>query len=387
MILSLPKPTGSYQIGVKMLHFVNDTALPSFEHLFPRDIPLMIWYPVDFDTSIPTAPYITDDLIKTIRKIMIYKLLFPKKLTQIQTNGYRDAPISYHQETYPVILFNHGYSTYIQSNSHQMENLASHGYIVVAIGHPDDGALIYPNLTTSAVFLPDFKDSMKSSKHMDKLLKIHLPEIQKSSLDQIDRKILTEKIITAGGKLNEKMPLWLQDIAFITTKLKELDANIIESPFGARMDLSHGIGIFGHSLGGAASIMACHEQKDLVCAINEDGGMFGAFRKSYRYHKPVMYIESELNIGLNRYFYEIAENDAFLLRIHGAEHMDLTDYTFTKNRLSKLMQLTGKINASRISTILNEYLLAFFDKYLKKQEPALFHSCPFGECNFHSKYG
>ena len=41
---------------------------------------------------------------------------------------------------FPLIVFNHGYFSYIEGNSFLLTDLASHGYVILSVGHPLEAA-------------------------------------------------------------------------------------------------------------------------------------------------------------------------------------------------------------------------------------------------------
>lgn len=119
---------GSQKIGVQTLQFqrkdvvdvVNMTATdaPSYD----RDITVEVWYPAS-DVASPGTEYQTvlrdgqTDIILTGRAM-------------------RDAPPA-DQGPYPLVILSHGYPGNRFLMSHLGENLASKGYVVASIDHPD----------------------------------------------------------------------------------------------------------------------------------------------------------------------------------------------------------------------------------------------------------
>src|SRR5262249_52488610 len=58
----------------------------------------------------------------------------------IKTHSFLNAPLSSSRKLYPVIFFSHGLMGLRGQNTVQMEELASRGYIVVALDHTYDAA-------------------------------------------------------------------------------------------------------------------------------------------------------------------------------------------------------------------------------------------------------
>ena len=105
--------------------------------------------------------------------------------------------------------------------------------------------------------------------------------------------------------LNIQIEVWVDDVLFIKDILERMNAGTVESLFKGKMDLERGIGLFGHSYGGATSILSCSLDERFKCAINMDGGMFGGFKGKFKYERPSLFMDSDENAGMNRYFYSI----------------------------------------------------------------------------------
>src|SRR5512138_3564213 len=167
--------------------------------------------------------------------------------------------------------------------------------------------------------------------------------------------------------MNDKIEIWVEDIRFIIDILEKMDNGFIQSQFAHRLSLENGIGAFGQSYGGAASVLACCLDNRLKCAINMDGAMYGGISEKYKYRRPTMYMDSDMLPGRSRYFYNINEDDTYHITIKDSRHLDYSDCTYIlKNWLPKLMQLVGKIDGSLMITITNDYARSFFDKYIKQ---------------------
>jgi len=137
--LKLPKPSGLYAIGTKNLYFVDASRPESFtpdpdDH---REVAVRVWYPAIMQKDgkpvglIENAPELA-----SIHSS--YSPLPPTvfdSLSSIETHSYRGADILESPELFPVLLFSHAYWAGMTQSTVLMEELASHGYIVVSIGH------------------------------------------------------------------------------------------------------------------------------------------------------------------------------------------------------------------------------------------------------------
>ena len=96
-----------------------------------------------------------------------------------------------------------------------------------------------------------------------------------------------------------------------------------------------------------------------------------------------MYMDSDENAGMNKYFYTINENDTYHVIIKDSKHPDYADFTyFLKNWISKLPKVFGKIDGSLMIKITNDYVLSFFNKYIKGIDSPLLESNPYSEVTF-----
>lgn len=118
------------------------------------------------------------------------------------------------------------------------EDLASHGWVVAAIDPPYN-------------FVPvRFPDGRVLGK---------LPPSEQGWPD----------VFNNGDFYRERMKHWARDVSFVIDKLAALDGEA--GPFGGRLDLQRGVGVFGHSNGGSAAGTARLLDHRVRSAINLDG--------------------------------------------------------------------------------------------------------------------
>ncbi|WP_237728492.1 alpha/beta hydrolase [Paenibacillus sp. OSY-SE] len=98
---------------------------------------VQIWYPASSTAKGKTAPYVSNpDAFATAysKSLGAPKMLFTN-LEFVKTNAIENAELSDKESTYPVLLFSHGMGGHKSHNIFQIEQLASHGYIVAGIDH------------------------------------------------------------------------------------------------------------------------------------------------------------------------------------------------------------------------------------------------------------
>src|SRR6266498_289495 len=150
-VFRFPPPTGPYAIGTLTYHWVDAgrgevfTADPGDR----RELMVQIWYPAKKDPSAPRAPWLQDaDAVAPALARLLFHL--PEfsfgDFKYVTTNAMASAPMTDDEPSYPVLLFLHGYLGFRQHNTFQVEELVSHGYIVVAIDQPYAAAeVVFPD--------------------------------------------------------------------------------------------------------------------------------------------------------------------------------------------------------------------------------------------------
>jgi len=174
-------------------------------------------------------------------------------------------------------------------------------------------------------------------------------------------------------KLNQAMPtevsdlrLWGEDIAFVVDQLKEMNSNT--GFFKGIMDVNR-IGVMGYSKGGAAAGQYCLTADDRCKAgINLGGFMFADIVEK-NLKKPFMIMEhiepwAPDGLPIGELFVQKAESDAYMVAIRDALHGNFCDMTLAKKYI-KLEGIVGPIDGEKFLNIMEYYVRAFFDKYVK----------------------
>jgi len=261
--------------------------------------------------------------------------------------------------TYPLLVFSHGAYGIKESNASTFTELASHGYIVVSIDHP------YHSFYTRS---EDGNVTMINKDYYD--------EITNSNKEGIYTKEELYEIIQKWMKLRT------DDMNFvIDTILKK--ANGDSGPIYSHINTEK-IGVFGHSMGGAASVWLDRVRDDISAVVNIDASFFSeliykkelddfvASNKDFTtpllniYSDDVwrqldsspIYIANKLN---NEHFKE-----AYTVHFQGAKHLSLTDLPLFSPILANIVQ-RGKADIDKLYCIEteNELILEFFDSKLK----------------------
>lgn len=367
-VFNLPKPDGVYQVGTETFHLIDksrDETLTEDKNDI-RELMVQIWYPASNSRNMkreslfPESRDIFGKCIQAYSKRFNLPGFVLDYWKYIQTNSYKSAELLTTSKPWPVVLMNHGMGTGREIHVSQAENLASHGYMVAAIDH---------TYSTTATVFPDGRvTGCKTQMNLDNIYNINY------SVGEI----------------------WKEDVGFMLCQLEKLNSGDIESRFKECFDLEN-IGVMGHSFGGSTAFNALNLSDKIKAGINMDGTFF-TLNDKYNLNKPFMFITSDaylkqseifektnvtdkdlLSANLLRENYNklkplmekdigvvnnMIENGGIMLYIEGMEHMNFTDLQLF-SKLLQFMGITGKIDGERGKSIIDLYLLDFFNKYLK----------------------
>lgn len=361
-MFSLPKPTGPYPVGTRILYLKDLSRVEQHEpnHKLSRELVVQIWYPAIASKN-HLAPYqrMSETTLATSYRSVLW------------TNSRMNAPIATNGGPFIVLLFNHRWGGVRTQDTFLTEDLASHGYVVAAIDH---------SYNAGKVAMPD-----------DRIIQ------DAFGYDPID---VTKR---TSGQIrdvwNKELTTWVADETFVLTALQ--NENLDQKSFWyGHLDTSRA-GAFGHSFGGSASVQVCSFDPRIRSAVNLDGWTFGDIR--YRAaDQPIMYIyganntprpenltskdpvartEAELDVSDARQINSsLQQYGGYKLYVNETSHMDFTDHSLVSPWRNWTER--GHIAPSQIQTIVREYVLAFFDKTLRGEKPTLLQrgdSSPFPE--------
>jgi pimeloyl-ACP methyl ester carboxylesterase len=137
----LPAPTGSYGVGV-VAHSVTD---PRRREIFTPDtsdirrFPVFVYYPVAKGACTPAA-YFPPKLAEVYTAEFKYQAGFERI---VRAHACPNAPIVSGSNRFPVIMFSHGLGHTNFSYRSIIEDLVSHGNVVVAVDHTHGGRGTY----------------------------------------------------------------------------------------------------------------------------------------------------------------------------------------------------------------------------------------------------
>ncbi len=345
--LLLPSPTGSYRVGRTEYDWTDESRIDALsDHANEkRRLLIWVWYPAASSGQTSSALYLPPAWVKAHDKDQGIGKLIESNFLHIQTHSSADAPLAKSQSAYPVIIMQPGMGPVPTDYTVLAENLASHGYVVVAIN---------PTYTSNVIVFPDGRIAMRSQ----------MGQIP----DNADA-------ITVDQDANRIEKVWADDVAFGMDRLRSLNGDPA-SLFYNKLDLAR-IGIFGHSFGGATAFRVCKQDVRCKAGADLDGTLWGDDLTGSQPQAFMFMTEEECGSDCKsmRQMYSTAKSAAYYLSIKGAKHFNFSDLPLRWSPLARVLlrQLgfIGSIQPERGLEISNAYLVAFFDRNLKGADSEL----------------
>lgn len=380
-VFDMPRPTGRFQVGTTRLSFRDDSRPETFtpDPNDRRELAVQVWYPGEPAREARALPLWTE--AGTLGPLLAGFIKMPgfifHQLALVRSNSFAELPVAAAQARYPVIVFSHGYPPgFAQQNTTQMEELASHGYIVFSIAHTHEAL---------AAFFPGGRVVPYSVAQVDaadaEALNAGSVQAYVNERDPAKREPLLRRLLATLPLRQASLRLWTEDTSFVVDCLERLDRGEAPGRFGGRLDLSR-LGVMGMSFGGATAGQFCLVDARCAAAVNLDGLQFGDVIDGV-VKRPFLMMYSEGADGMNDFMLDRVEAPSYRLVVRGTTHYDFTDLSLI-SPLFRMMGLLGPIGGERASRVVSAYVLAFFDRYLKGEPQPLLDgpSAEFPEVEF-----
>jgi predicted dienelactone hydrolase len=364
-VQALPAPTGPYAVGRMEQDWIDPARIDPLaaQANQKRELAIWIWYPAQAMEASQPAPYFPPAWAQGRNKDQGLGILIERELTAIRTHSFENANLANGQPTYPVLIMEPGLGPAIPDYTVLAEDLASQGYIVVGIN---------PTYSSNLVAFPDGRVVTRTDK---------------GTIPDNASRIQAEKI---GDTL---ITVWVKDVIFVMDHLETINATP-DSPFYQRLALDH-MGVFGHSFGGAASMIVCQQDPRCKAGANLDGTPFGS-GKTAPIPTPFLLMSEDYSRGCGQDCTELRQaarlgkaGAIFDLSVKGARHFNFTDLPLRMlpavRPLFRVAGLIGSIDPARGEEVASAYLVTFFDRYLKNQDSGLLNgpSPAYPEVGFH----
>ncbi|MBB5867732.1 dienelactone hydrolase [Allocatelliglobosispora scoriae] len=336
--LVLPQPTGRDRIGTVSLHLIDGSRPdPWVPAQLSREIMVQLWYPAADVRGYPRADWVSPGLAAVINPP-------GSPVTLPVTHAHTGAPAA--RGRHPVVLYSPGFGVERTAGTALVEELASHGYVVVTIDHTHDAPLVeFPGGRLEPQTLPEPGD----------------PDAE----EQVIATALAARVADTRFTLDRLAAI---------SRGRNPDAEHRPLPRGLKdaMDLSK-VAMFGHSLGGATAAQVMYEDRRVRAGINMDGSVSGTVVAA-GLDRPFLLLGSDQH--------DSADDESWTelwshlrgprreLQLDESGHMSFTDYQVLLPQAgvpaADLIPAYGTIDGARSVTVQRAYVLAFIDRYLRR---------------------
>ncbi|MFN2591351.1 MAG: alpha/beta hydrolase family protein, partial [Candidatus Dormibacteria bacterium] len=377
-VFRFPRPGGPYAIGTVTYHWrdTNRREIFSADPAARRELMAQVWYPAEPGVKAHAAPYVSD---ATALSSVAGRLLHVPGFVfdywdMVLTHATQIPPMASARPEYPVLVFTSGLNAFRQSNMFQVEQLASRGFVVVGLDQPYTSAVtVFPDGRTVAGWTKDRLDAV----------------IEQSITPITPAPMLGDVELPSGV-----IPYLAQDVSFAVDQLVRLNTADPHGLLTHRLDLDH-IGAFGVSLGAMEVGEACHADPRLRACLMMDAAMPADVVRD-GLQQPTMWLTRDANsILLERsrsggwpdreisetlttqreVFTESPPGYGYYIEIPGMFHVNFTDAP-SWTPLAQMLALSGPIGGTRGHEIVAAYSVAFFDRFLTGNRPALLDAPP-----------
>ncbi|MFF2625532.1 alpha/beta hydrolase family protein [Kitasatospora griseola] len=343
--LTLPAPTGPFPVGTAALHLIDTSRPNPMPGMNPhRELMASVWYPARAVEEPPLAPWLPDATMRAF----LAATGFPLDSALVPLTAARvGAPVHRTGHRLPVVVYSHGSGSHRGDHTVMVQELASHGYVVVTVDHLGncfselpDGRVLTPADARGPMYALDYTVDLRFV------------------LDCVEQ-------LAAGRN-------------------PDAEGRPLPDGLGTALDTSR-IGMFGWSKGGTATACTMLADRRVRAGLALDGPMqpgFGHPSVTADLDRPFMMMTADFPRATDPYvaeFWSHLRGWRLEVRAAGAVHPSYGDNVTLIPQAGRLLGLTeeqiarmvGTIDPARALLIQQAYPLAFFDLHLRHRRGAL----------------
>lgn len=363
----LPAPSGRYSVGTTELHLIDGARQDPWAADGQRELMVSVFYPAQRSGSHPRASWMPaaaaahfDASIAPVLGVGVGTVDW----ASVKTSSRVLAPPASRPGGYPVVLYSPGQGVPRTLGTSLVEDLASHGYVVVSVDHTHDASEVeFPGGRLELDLIPELTPAV-----IKKLVDVRVS----------DTKFVIEQLQSLRRGANPD------------AERRELPRDL-----GRALNLSR-VGMFGHSAGGFAAAQTMYEDATIDAGINLDGTL--------DYDLAGKDLSPVARHGLDRPFLLMGAGSVthhtmpswasfwrqstgwrLDLNVSRGGHFTFTDYQAFLPQLDRavglpdevLRQTIGDVCPERVVSSERAHVAAFFDQHLRGlPQPLLRHQSP-----------
>ena len=325
-ITPLLRPTGPFGVG-EFSQLLTDPARSNDSRGTNLQFMVTCWYPAPPRGGLLPTPYVADGVA-----CRAWYPLPGSRVAKLASHGSVGVPLATNLARYPVVLYSPNVNDHRRQGLMSVEELASHGFVVVAMDHRETPASLYPDGTL------------------------------------VRGRILGNP---TPADIEALQPEHTADARLVLDQLERWQT--ADCLLAGRLDLDH-IGAFGLGVGGSTAAHLANLDARCKAAANVDGIVWGTNLVASGCAKPYLLIRDDApdlaaSIENRLSFLQRCKAAAYYLRIAATGPYSFTDVGFLLHPAT-LSQLSGSATADglRAHDITRSALLSFFRRHLKAEE-------------------
>jgi predicted dienelactone hydrolase len=343
-VTSLVAPTGHHRAGTAWLDLLDPARIdPMSPTHARRELPVRIWYPAASTRGFPPTPY----LPPLAAAHFLARSGLPPGTKLPQTTGHASARVDRRDGPYPVVLYSPGSEVDAELDTGLVEDLVSHGYVVVTMDDTNESPEV------------EFPDG---------------------------RLVLGTWVPTNTAQELEQQQIRAADASFVLNELTVLNHggnpaaghDPLPAGLAGSLNLSE-IGMFGWSIGGAASAQAMHDDPRIKAAVNMDGTFWGPLDHE-GVNRPFLMLTGSEHTKQNdpriAPFLTASTGPKLHLALANSKHATFSDIEELETDLApalgvpagRVQEDLGTISPKTAVTDERAYIEAFFGKYLRHHD-------------------
>ncbi|MCL5671280.1 MAG: hypothetical protein M1423_08305 [Acidobacteria bacterium] len=353
----LPKPTGPYAVGRVLFDWKDQKRVDPYSSAIGthRELMVWLWYPAKVAAQSKPAAYIPPAWASALpwRPVTIP--------SRVRVHAVADPPIAENRQSYPVLIFSTGFGNLPSDYTSLIEDIASHGYVVLGI------------TSTYSAPVVRFPDG-RTARH---LAAASFPRG-------------SEQAINAAG--DRMVKVWAADVRFAIDRLTQMNSDS-KSRFHRRLDLAN-VGLLGQSFGGAVAAEACSTDPRCKAGVDIDGNLYdGVLKQGIK--QPFLFVLSDWTLRppwlertlagaslkrferrkaeLKQQMHDICKESAHCWQIHvpGTRAFNFTDLAVLYSPGMRMMGYLGTVDGAKGLAETASCVRTFFDRMLKLPQSSL----------------
>lgn len=372
-----------------------------------RRLYVRAWYPADRPDAPSTTdaasgapparrPYFTPVEMTTLASGLMTALGQPddalRNCAALATNSYEDAAPA--EGRFPLVGYNHGYTSYPAQQTALFEHLAANGYVIVSVGHPyESGGLAYPDGDVLKMSPRITQDLQRYGGDLAALT-VHYPPDLATALDALPGYFRRLRA-TSLGRL---APVWRDDVLFVVDRLEDEDVPAKVAALAAATD-HDARAYMGMSYGGYIAAMLAQTDLRAKAAVNLDGGYWTAELVDADARTPLLMLNSDPtqvlaglppaladapvyrgeygpdaptagDLAYERLARAGLRPDVHRIMVPGIQHIAVSDLSELVGAPGAAPFLGDPEVVERFTVMQNDLVLGFLDRYLKGDDSA-----------------